>query len=226
MTKAELVAAYVRLLTPQYQSSSRLMAWLGHLVGYAADCRGCSESFDSAFDLDLAVGNSGSGGPVLLTESGERLITEDSDALLVEPSSVPNLFAPLDILGLIVGVKRELPFQPSNGVSPLLDDDTFRLLIRAKVVKNQWDGKIGTLKAAWKLLFPTGTIKIQDNQDMSLIVTMTGNFSSIIVDLINNDFIVPRPEGVLINFGFGDMPFFGFDRVDDYIAGFDQGHWT
>jgi hypothetical protein len=48
--------------------------------------------------------------------------------------------AQLDVVGLLVGVSRTLPFQPSGGESPILDDATYRLLIRAKTFKNQWDG--------------------------------------------------------------------------------------
>ena len=132
--------------------------------------------------------------------------------------------AQLDILGVIIGASRTVDFQPSNSVSPVLDDDTYRVLLKATIARNQWDGNIDTLAPVWREIFPGGSIVIQDSQLMSMNVSMTGSFSSIIVDLINNGYIVPRPEGVLVNYGFGDLPYFGFDRDDSYISGLDDGH--
>lgn len=132
----------------------------------------------------------------------------------------------LDILGVIVGVSRVVNFQPSNNISPVLDDATYRLLLRATIANNQWDGKIGSLYPIWQTLFPGGTIIIIDNQDMTATIVLTGAFSSIIQDLIVNGYIVPRPEAVLYNFEFGGLPFFGFDREDAFISGWDTGLWS
>jgi hypothetical protein len=129
----------------------------------------------------------------------------------------------LDILGMYLGVGRTVSFQPSNDISPVLDDDTFRILLRAKLAQNHWDGTIDGLQASWKLLFPGGVITIIDNQNMSVDVVCSGSFSSIVEDLITNGYIIPRPEGVLMNITFGNKPFFGFDYDNDYIAGFDKG---
>jgi Protein of unknown function (DUF2612) len=132
----------------------------------------------------------------------------------------------LDILGTILNMPRLVDFQPSNGVSPLLDDNTYRTLLMATVAKNQWDGKVQSIYPVWAQLFPGGKIVVVDNQDMSLTVLMSGNFSSIITDLIVNGYILPRPEGVLINYTFAKLPVFGFDLNNSFIAGFDIGFWS
>lgn len=132
----------------------------------------------------------------------------------------------LDVLGQIVGVSRVVPFQPSFSISPILDDVTYRLLIRATIANNQWDGKIGSLYPLWSQLFAGGYIIIQDNQNMSANIILTGTFTSIIQDLITNDMIVPRPEGVKYNYFVGGLPFFGFDRDDAFVAGWDTGKWS
>src|SRR5271170_4273864 len=98
----------------------------------------------------------------------------------------------LDTLGILIGVSRQVPFQPSDSVSPILDDPTYRILLRATIANNQWDGKIGSLYPIWAQLFPGGQITIVDNQDMTALIVMTGTFSSIIQDLITNGMIVPR----------------------------------
>lgn len=132
----------------------------------------------------------------------------------------------LDILGVIAGVGRIVNFQPSGGISPILDDVTYRLLIRATLANNQWDGRIGSLYSIWSTLFPGGHITIEDNQNMTANIILTGTFSSIIQDLITHDLIVPRPQAVQYFYLLGDLPFFGFDLNNQFIAGWDVGKWS
>jgi uncharacterized protein DUF2612 len=132
----------------------------------------------------------------------------------------------LDILGQIIGVSRTVPFQPSGGVSPILTDAVYRTLLYATIANNQWDGKIGSLYPIWRKLFPGGTIVINDNQNMTATIFLTGSFTSIIQDLITHDMIIPRPQTVAYTYEIGTLPFFGFDRNDSFIAGFDIGKWA
>ena len=117
----------------------------------------------------------------------------------------------LDMLGSIVGANRTVGFQPSNGISPVLDDATYRIYMQAKIAFNQWNGKITGMQAIWQSLFPGGKIVIADQQNMTANIIMTGSFTSIIIDLIENGYIVPRPETVLYNYIFAELPLFGFD---------------
>lgn len=132
----------------------------------------------------------------------------------------------LDILGVIINMPRLVPFQPTGGINPLLDDTTYRTLLLATIAKNQWNGQVDSIYAAWQTLFPGGKIIVVDNQDMTLTVLMSGSFTSITTDLIVHGFIVPRPEGVLINYSFAGLPVFGFDLNTSFIAGFDIGKWS
>ena len=130
----------------------------------------------------------------------------------------------LDILGQIVGVNRTVNFQPSGGINPTLDDYTYRILLKAKIAQNQWDGQLDSLYTIWGQLFPGGVINVQDNQNMTASITLAGSFSSIIQDLITNGYIIPRPEAVEYNLFFATLPIFGFDQDNAYVAGFDLGH--
>jgi len=131
----------------------------------------------------------------------------------------------LDTLGLLIGVGRVVPFQPSNGVSPILDDQTYRILLKATIAQNQWDGTQGNLYTVWRELFPTGQLVIIDNQNMTATILMTGAFSTIIQDMIVHGMIVPRPQAVQYEYEFGTMPYFGFGFNNEFIAGFGLGHW-
>ena len=132
----------------------------------------------------------------------------------------------LDTLGVILGQSRTMTFQPSNGVSPILDDATYRVLLQARVAFNQFNGSIDALQAVWQNLFPGGAIAIEDAQNMSATVILSGAFTSIIKDLITNGLIVPRAETVLYTYVFAALPAFGFDLNTAYVAGFDQGKWS
>lgn len=132
----------------------------------------------------------------------------------------------LDAIGLIVGVSRTVGFQPSNGVSPVLSDATYRLLLIAKIAQNQWNGSITSMYGIWQQLFPSGRITVADQQNMTADILITGSFTSIIQDLITNGYIVPRPQGVLYNYEFPEFPMFGFDLDNSYVAGFDTGKFT
>jgi hypothetical protein len=132
----------------------------------------------------------------------------------------------LDVLGVIIGQSRRVNFQPRNGVSPVLDDATYRVLLKARIAQNQWDGTVDGLQGVWESLFPGGRLSINDNQNMSATVILSGAFSSITQDLITNGLIIPRPEGVQYTFTFAALPLFGFDRTDAFVSGFDAGKWS
>ena len=106
----------------------------------------------------------------------------------------------LDILGQIIGRKRTLTFQPLNGHNPVLDDETYKLVLKAKVAMNMWDGKIESAYEIWNNIFDDIGLQLQDNQDMSLTAYITGYVNQIWQDLIQHGYIVPKPEGVRINY--------------------------
>jgi hypothetical protein len=61
---------------------------------------------------------------------------------------------------------------------------------------------------------------------MTANILVTGPFTSIIQDLITNGMIVPRPQTVEYTYNFGELPFFGFDLENGFIAGWDTGKWS
>lgn len=132
----------------------------------------------------------------------------------------------LDADGAIMGVSRVLNFQPTSGLSAVLDDDTYRILLRATLAFNRWDGLKASLQPIWQSLFPQGTIVIHDNQNMTAEIILTGVFTPIIQQLITNGYIVPRSETVQYTYVFGDLPILGFDQDNAFIAGWDTGHFV
>jgi hypothetical protein len=133
--------------------------------------------------------------------------------------------AQLDIIGRIVNLNRVLPFQPSDGTEPVMTDDVYRIALKAKIIFNQWDGTIPSLREKWKFLFPEAPIIVKDNQDMSMTVVILDNYRLIYKDLLINNMLIPHPAGVKLWYFFGESPVFGFDLENEGIAGFDIGNW-
>ena len=135
----------------------------------------------------------------------------------------------LDSVGRWVGLTR---FQdvPSLGRVELADAD-YRILLRAKVLANHWDGGMESLQAILAALFPgTGIVLFAvDYQDMSMDIYITGGTPTALqIALIKGGLLVPKPEGVRIN---GIVlasagPQFGIDRDDSFVSGFDTGRFA
>ena len=79
-----------------------------------------------------------------------------------------------DALGALLGISRTLPYQPLSGASAILTDDDYRIVLKAKIIKNHWDGKIITIEQLWNSLFKSNYILVIDNQDMSINVAIVG----------------------------------------------------
>lgn len=155
----------------------------------------------------------------------------------------------LDTIGLWVGAFREVVAPPKDYyVDPgyvevgyfvdddpfegtiLLDDDTYRLLIKAKIGANHWDGSLGSTKAIFETVFgPNSQVFIQDNQDMSMRVGVVGApLPPVFQALLTQGHIPLKPEGVRVAFVMSTVegsPLFGFDMDNQLISGFDTGAW-
>lgn len=106
-----------------------------------------------------------------------------------------------DVLGVIVGASRQLPFQPQTQETSLLNNDDYRVLIRAKIAKNLWRGGIEDLETIWQTLFGE-RIKIIDNQDMTIEVIIDQQPSNVVREMISRGMIVPKPQSVNANYNF------------------------
>ena len=121
----------------------------------------------------------------------------------------------LDVLGQLLGVSRYLTFQPSVD-SPTLDDDTYRFVLKARIVQNQWDGTLPGLYQIWNLLFPLAPISVKDNQDMTCDITFVSqNFSALQRELLSNGYIIPNSQCVDFSFSFGGTFSFRTGVIDD-----------
>ena len=213
------IEEYKLLITSQYQNSTKFLDWLEANLEYSEYC----------FDIFLKNHLTDETGLMLLDEEGQ--ILED----VLSPIDVFDIDVAigmqLDILGVIIGVSRTLDFDiyfpsPSDRLTSVLEDDDYRILLKATIIKNHWRGRIQDLYDFFNILIPDINIVIKDNQDMSMTIGLFGNINDEITELITRGLILPKPMGVLINYFFGTLPIFGYDFENTSIAGYDSGNWT
>jgi hypothetical protein len=213
------VTDYTGLVTSEHADKPRFMAMIGGVAQAFVDIQNQLAATPQKFDLDSA-------GVVQLDAVGLWVgVTRNVNTPLT------GVYFSLDTsgLGFDQGVWQG-PFDPTTGVVSL-DDDTYRLLIRAKIGANSWDGTLATSAEILNSIFDGGTfVFIQDNGDMSITYGIAGNVpSAIFLALLRGGYIPLKPEAVHINGYYVTSnpggPLFGFDVENNLISGFDVGAW-
>lgn len=112
-----------------------------------------------------------------------------------------------------------------------LDDDLYRLVLKTKIGANHWNGTVPAAYEVWKTIFDeTGSvIIIQDRQDMSMVVGVTGARISLLMrQLVVQRYIDLKPEGVRVDYyavSDDGGPLFAWNCDSDELAGWGKGRW-
>jgi hypothetical protein len=112
-----------------------------------------------------------------------------------------------DVLGRMIGTNRVLNIE-TDTISPVMENETYRLVQKAKIAQNNWDGSIPKIYELWDNMFDNLKLQIIDNQDMSMTAVIFGSIKELNELLIANGYIVPKPSTVRLNYiGKSDMDF-------------------
>jgi len=178
-----------------------------------------------AFDIDKAAG-------VQLDMLGEWV---GRTRIINQPIS--GVYFALDMAGL--GYDKGIwqgPYDPDSGFSSL-SDDTYRIILKAKIAINNWDGTNDSLPDILDTVLAGSGLRMQiiDNQDMSINIwvspeTGINNVSLELLAAIKQGYLTVKAAGVYVAGSLIFTPsegnvFFGFDIENQYIAGFDNGAW-
>lgn len=181
--------SYLNLIPSQHRQKPRYMATVEALLRPADGVADLLEALRAAFDLDAAVGR-------------------QLDAVGVRVGRTRYLHAPLEGVyfswntegvGWGQGIWRG-PHDPASGLIAL-PDDIYRMLLKAKVAANRWDGTTPGAYDAWEIAFQDmgSIILIQDNQDMSMVVGIAGvPLNPVFEQLLLQGYVPLKPEGVRI----------------------------
>lgn len=185
-----------------------------------------------------------------LLQARERL------AQMVQDFDVDTAVGPqLDAIGVRVGIGRELPlkltdvyfalddvdgigldlgvwkgpYDPGDGLVSL-GDDTYRAVIKAKILANSWNGQNGTLPdliSQTLALFgiQSKILDMQDKQTMHVAIHLSRSGTPPVVwDLISRRIIDITAAGVSLQIVNND-PWFGLDNDTASVKGLDEGYW-
>lgn len=214
------MSEYTDRITAEHADKPKFVALVDGITGDISGIRDFDLSLVDAFDLDLAEGTQ-------LDAVGAWVGISRNVAV-----PIAGVYFSFDVagLGFDQGVWKG-PFDPDTGLITL-PDDTYRILIRAKIGANRWDGSMAGWKAIIDQVFPPETgIFVQDNGNMTMTVVIAGTPpSALFVALLTGGYLPLKPEAIGVAYYFVNSnpgsPAFGFDAENDLISGFDVGSWV
>jgi hypothetical protein len=177
---------YLKLIPPEHAGQPNFLEALTAFVAPFVDGQNLAASLAALFDVDFAVGQQ-------LDFVGQWVGI--SRRLRVP---IPNKYFSFNIAN--IGVNQGIWFNPDDPTEGIvtLDDSTYRLMIRAKILANIWDGSLGEANAGLQAIFD-GTVQLQDNFDMTYSIITTGTLSSaLFVELVQQGYIPLHPAGVAL----------------------------
>lgn len=215
------VAEYLSLIPSANRDQPRFRTMLTALLEPIVAGQDAMRAAQTAHDLDTAIG-------AQLDAVGMHV---GRDRKIATP--VTDVFFSWDTPGL--GWDQGLwqgTFDEANGIT-LLDDDTYRLVLRAKIGANCWDGSLEQAAAILNNLFgdDDSTIFIQDNGDMSMSLNVAGRrLNALFMSLLKDGYIPLNPAGVRISAvnvtTTNGTALFGWDMDTDAVGGWDRGSWA
>ncbi len=210
---------YLELITPYHRGKPKFVATVRALVEPVSEIQNLIAWMWQDFDLDHAIG-------VQLDQVGQWV----GRSRYVNIPLVDVWFGfDKPGLGWDQGIWKGR-FDPDTGIAAL-DDDTYRLLLKLKIIANQWDGTIDSIREPMELFFGGAGIYIyiEDRADMSMITGLSGRLpNAALLSLLVGGYIPLKPEGVTAHYivtSVDRAPIFGFDVDNNYISGWDSGSW-
>ncbi len=222
------MSKYTELITNYHADKPRFVAHVDLSTRPLTDASTALQGLVTAFDIDSAVG-------AQLDILGEWI---GRTRIVRQPISGVYFSFDTDGLGWDQGIWQG-PYDPDAGYTSL-SDDTYRIVLKAKIAINNWNGQNDTLPPILEAALEGSGLKMQivDNQDMTISVWVfpEEDISQVSLELIaaiRQGYLTVKAAGVWA----GDIQtpsietpsvgnrFFGFDMDNEYIAGFDDGAW-
>jgi hypothetical protein len=211
---------YLELITPFFRGQPKFTETVALLTDIIAKMEAfVANNLPQCFDVDTAIG-------VQLDQTGQWI---GRNRELTEPVYDAYFSFDTDGLGFDQAVWQG-PYSPAEAIF-YLDDETYRRLLYAKIAANNSDGTFETILSIYANFFsdPNTHLYIEDRQDMSYVVGLTGSIPNVLEQyLLTTEFVPLKPEGVRVYYEINSInhtAMFGFDLNNQFIQGFDQGTW-
>lgn len=186
------LATYTGLITSQHRERPNFIATLSAVLQGFVDGITTLDSIIEKFDLDLAAGQQ-------LDYVGQWV---GLTRYLRTPISGVYFSFDTDGLGWDEGVWWA-PGDPTEGAISM-DDTTYRIMLKAKVAANHWDGSLEQMNTIYNyILEGTGVVaKVQDNFDLTITIWLSGPVNALFQQIVSEGYIPLRPAGVSISWVF------------------------
>lgn len=222
------MSKYTDRITNYHATKPKFFAHIDLSTRPLIDVSAAMKGLISAFDIDTAVG-------VQLDMLGLWI---GRSRIVSQPISGVYFSLDTDGLGFDQGIWQG-PYDPDSGYTSL-SDETYRIVLKAKIAINNWDGRNDSLPPILDAATEGSGLKMQivDNQDMTISVwvfpeTDISDVSLELIAAIRQGYLTVKAAGVWggsIETPAVETPsegnrFFGFDIENEYIAGFDEGAW-
>ena len=222
------MSKYTDRITNYHATKPKYFAHIDLSTRPLIDITSATRGLVTAFDIDTAVG-------VQLDTLGLWI---GRSRIVSQPISGVYFSLDTEGLGFDQGVWQG-PYDPDSGYTSL-SDETYRIILKAKIAINNWDGRNDSLPPILDAALEGSGLKMQivDNQDMTISIwvfpeTDISNVSLELIAAIRQGYLTVKAAGVWggsIEIPAVETPsegnrFFGFDMENEYIAGFDDGAW-
>lgn len=214
------IETYLNLITSQHRDKPKFVATVQATVSPLVALQGTLKGLVQDYDLDTAIGQQ-------LDIIGQwagitrNLNTPLAGVYLTWDSS-------LDSEGWEQGTWQG-EFDPASGLTRL-PDDSFRTLLKAKIAANNWDGTIEKAYDIWASVFTDSFVVIQDNQNMSMVVAISGHpLDAIERALLEQGYLPLKPAGVRVNYyaiAPSEGKLLGWDCDNAALGGWDSAQWA
>ena len=210
---------YTDLIAGYHVGKEKYQQWIFELTEPLRLARERLAQMQSDFDVDKAVG-------VQLDALGVRVGVSRNIPMVLR-----NVYFALDNLdgvGLDRGVWKGR-YDPADGTTTL-DDETYRSVIKSKILQNHWNGTRETLPDFLSNVLsffgcPAKVLDLEDMQTMHVVLHLTREETPPIVwELFSRRIIDVTAAGVSIDI-VDNVHWFALDYETDSLSGFDKGNW-
>jgi hypothetical protein len=183
----------------QYRDKPKAVAWYAIARELGGSIEAAAEAVRKSYDIDTAVGEQ-------LSVIG-RIVVAPRSFVGSMPMN-PGLFDLTD--GDEFGDDEAMFSALTIDQDGQLSDDLYRLVIKAKIVKNNGDASIENILDGMNFLLPKADVlRVTDGEDMSFSIEFYGQITNLERFALLNAGLVPKPQAVRFN-GFLE----GFDMVE------------
>lgn len=171
----------------QYADKPKAVAWYNITPSMAQPLFDTFDAVRMSYDIDTAVGEQLDviGRIVVIDRGFESFVVFDPDTYFGGSGDACQ-FGGIDS-----------QFESVGGVlSQEVSDAIFRVLIRAKIAKNNNDATLDGIASALSFITESSPIRVVDNENMTMSVSFGSELTDIERFVFNTFDVVPRPQGV------------------------------